>query len=402
METEKWAAVLEGMGHSCFYFAGSSDRPAGRSRTVPEALFMHPDVRAIYEIALMERARPLNITRLVTKLKDYLKEQLVAFVRDYDIELLVAENSLTIPMNIPLGLALTEYIAESGKGVIAHHHDFYWERQRYLVNCVQDYLDMAFPPKLPSIHHVVINSLAARQLGLRTGVSALLIPNVMDFDHPPSLPDDYTRQLRQDLGVTPDEYLFLQPTRVVQRKGIEHAIELSRRVGANAHLVISHASGDERDDYERRVREYAQLMEVPVSFVADLIRPQRGWTPDGRKVYSLSDVFVQADLVTYPSTIEGFGNAFLEAIYFRRPIVVNDYSIFDVDIKPKGFKVIEFAGYITEDTVSQARRVLEDPELSAQIVDHNYKLGKRHYSFSVLERLLQTLLGNIFGENNAG
>ena len=35
-----------------------------------------------------------------------------------------------------------------------------------------------------------------------------------------------------------------------------------------------------------------------------------------------------ADLVTYPSTFEGFGNAFLEAIYYCRPIVVNTYSIY--------------------------------------------------------------------------
>ena len=40
-------------------------------------------------------------------------------------------------------------------------------------------------------------------------------------------------------------------------------------------------------------------------------------------------------------------------MYYRCPIVVNNYSTFEVDIKPRGFRVIEFDGYITEATVAQ-------------------------------------------------
>lgn len=399
LETEKWATVLERLGHTCFFFAGSSDQPAERSRIVPEALFLHPDVRHIYDIALTQRVRPPEITRLILQLEDHLKQQIGEFIRDFEIDLLIPQNALAIPMNIPLGIALTEFIAETGFPTIAHHHDFYWERQRYLVNCVSDYLAMAFPPGLPFIQHVAINSLAAAQLSLRTGNSALVVPNVMDFDNPPSRPDEYTQDLRPVLNVEPDEKLFLQPTRVVQRKGIEHAIELTRRVGMKARLVISHASGDERDDYEQRLRDYAVLLDVPVNFVSDVIRNKRGQTSDGRKIYSLADVYSQSDLVTYPSSIEGFGNAFLEAIYFRRPIVVNDYSIYDVDIKPKGFQVIEFVGYITGETVRQTLQVLENPEMAEGMAEHNYQLGKRFYSFDVLERYLQTLISTVFGEN---
>ncbi len=79
----------------------------------------------------------------------------------FSLEALIIENALTIPINLPLGLALTEFIAETGYPVIAHHHDFYWERQRFMNNSVQDYLAAAFPPDLPSIRHVVINSVQA-------------------------------------------------------------------------------------------------------------------------------------------------------------------------------------------------------------------------------------------------
>jgi glycosyltransferase involved in cell wall biosynthesis len=397
LETRKWAQVLERLGHTCFYFAGSSDQSPERCRIVPEALFKHADIAAIYTTAFSQRVRPPETTRRIHQLKDYLKEPIRAFVRDFDIELLIIENALTIPLNIPLGLALTEFIAETAFPTIAHHHDFFWERKRFLVNCVWDYLNMAFPPHLPSIRHVVINSSAANQLALRTGISSLLIPNVMDFDHPPPPPDEYTRDVRTALGIAPDELFFLQPTRVVQRKGIEHAIELVNRLGVKARLVISHASGDEGDDYEHRVREFAALLGVPTNFVADIIRDQRGQTQDGRKIYALEDVYPYADLVTYPSDIEGFGNAFLEAIYFRRPIVVNAYSIFEIDIKPKGFRVIEFDGYITDETVQRVKEILDNPQQAQEMTTRNYELARQHYSFAILEHRLQMLIIDCFG-----
>ena len=328
-----------------------------------------------------------------------LKKELYAFIHDFGLELLVVENALTIPLNIPLGLALTELIAETNLQVIAHHHDFFWERKRFLVNCVWDYINMAFPPHLPTVHHVVINSSGGNQLALRTGISSMLIPNVMDFDIPPAAPDDFTQTVRRDLQIQPDELFFLQPTRVVPRKGIEHAIELIRLLGRKARLIVSHASGDEGYDYERHLRDYAQLIEAPVNFEAKIIQPKRGLTMDGRKIYTLADVYPWADLVTYPSDIEGFGNAFLEAIYYSRPIVVNNYSIYNIDIKPKGFRVIEFDNYITDQTVEHTRNLLEYPALIEENAEYNYNLGRRYYSFSTLERSLQTLLSQCFGED---
>ena len=422
LETSKWVTVLERLGHTCFFFAGQSDWPAARSYVAPEAFFGHhaideinhlsftedwsnqvalqrgnPEIYAIYTQAVSRHVRPRLVTQRIHELRDHLKRHLYDFARQFRVEMLIVENALSIPMNIPLGLALTEFIIETGIPAIAHHHDFYWERERFLVNCVPDYLSMAFPPLLPTVRHVVINSIAAHELSLRTGISAMVVPNVMDFDQPPPAPDEYAREIRSALGVQPDEKFFLQPTRVVQRKGIEHAIELTRRIGLQARLVISHASGDEGDDYEQRVRAYAQLLNVAVSFEAELIRDARSQTA-GRKIYQLADAYQHADLITYPSSMEGFGNAFLEAMYYGRPIVVNSYSTYEVDIKPRGFHVIEFDGYVTDATLEQTRRVLIDTELTARQAQENYQLARRYFSYTVLQRRLQMLLTDCFGE----
>jgi mannosylglucosylglycerate synthase len=399
LETEKWTRVLSRLGHQCFFFAGLSDRPAELSYVVPEAHFSHPVILKTYDGAFSNRNRPPELTREIRDLGDYLKKHLYEFIKKFDIHILLVENALAIPLNLPLGIALTEFIAETGIHTIAHHHDLYWERSRFLVNCVWDYLDMAFPPRLPNVRHIVINSPAATQLSFRRGISARLIPNVMDFDNPPPPPDEYASTLKADLHIEQDEYFFLQPTRIVQRKGIEHAIELVRRLPLRARLVISHASGDEGDAYEKHLRTFSQLLGISTIFVSDIIGDQRGLKPDGRKIYSLWDVYPFADIVTYPSLLEGFGNAFLETVYFRRPIVVNDYTIYALDIKPKGFRAIELDGFVTDEAVAEVEQILRKPTLAAEMADHNYQLAKRFYSFTFLEHQLQSLLQSFTGED---
>jgi glycosyltransferase involved in cell wall biosynthesis len=198
--------------------------------------------------------------------------------------------------------------------------------------------------------------------------------------------------VRKDLGIEPGQYFFLQPTRPVQRKGIEYALELVRRLGENAKLVISHAGGDEGSEYEQHVKIIADLLEVQVNFVSDIIKPERGTTDDGRKIYSLEDVYSQADLITIPSLLEGFGNAFLEAVYFRRPIFINNYTIYAIDIRPKGFKAAEFTGFVNEKTIEHVRKILKDRSFTEEITEHNYQLAKKYYSYTVLEQQLQMLL----------
>jgi mannosylglucosylglycerate synthase len=399
LEAQKWARVLARLGHRCFYFAGLCDQDPNLSYVVPEAHFAHPTTARVLAAAFQSSSRPRSLTDEIRNLSEYLKDHLYQFVKRFDLDLLLIENALSIPLNIPLGLALTELLIETGIPAIAHHHDLYWERRRFLVNCVWDYLDMCFPPRLPHVRHVVINSPAAAQLSYRRGISAHLIPNVMDFDSPAPKPDDYASTVRPDLGIKPDEYFFLQPTRVVWRKGIEHSIELVRRLRLPARLVISHETGDEGDAYEQHLRTFSDLLAVPTSFNSDIISDRRGTTADGRKIYALWDVYPFADMITFPSLIEGFGNAFLESVYFRKPIVVNDYTIYAIDIKPKGFRAIELDGFVTDEAVARVEKVLETPSIAVEMTNHNYELARRFYSFAFLEQQLRGLLQSFTGED---
>jgi glycosyltransferase involved in cell wall biosynthesis len=391
LETYKWHQVLERNGYECYFFAGELDTPQERSFLEPRAHFEDPEMLEIHSACFGKTTRKASLSARIQELKDYLKSRLYEFCDHFDIDLLIPENALAIPMNIPLGWAITELIAERGMPAVAHHHDFSWERKRFLINAVDDYLQCSFPPNLRSLRHVVINSAASRQLSYRRGLSNVIIPNVFDFASPP-LPPPNGKLFREELGFEDNDLLVLQPTRIVPRKWIERAIELVSLLKLKRpRLVVSHESGDEGDLYAQRVLEYAQRLGVEVVCIAENIGSAHCFRARSDRKYTMDDIYQNADLVTYPSGYEGFGNAFLEAIYFKKPIVVNRYSIFVEDIEPCGFHVIPFESFVTQEIVDRIKLFLE-PENLNDAADNNYKIGERHFSYEVLAKKLLLLI----------
>jgi glycosyltransferase involved in cell wall biosynthesis len=401
LEASKWATVFQQGGHHNFWFAGMLDRKPERSFLVPEAFFHYEKNQWINERIIGRERRDSTVTDAIYDLKSYLKKQLKEFIQAFSIDLLVAENILTIPMHIPLGIALTEIIAETQIPTIAHHHDFYWERTRFAVNAVGDYLRMAFPPLLSNIQHVVINSGAQEELALRTGISAVIIPNVQDFENPPLLDEKQTEAFWRSIGLQSDDVMILQPTRIIQRKGIEHAVELVEELRDPRYkLVISHETGDEGFEYAEWLKDDAKQRGVDLRLVNIHMSDPMNPDVNHRDKHSLWDIYPHADFITYPSLYEGFGNAFLEAVYFKKPLLINRYATFVRDIEPKGFDLVEMDGYLTHQTVQKVKEILESPQRCQKMVNTNYGIASRHYSYAVLRRWLNIILTNFFGVNN--
>jgi glycosyltransferase involved in cell wall biosynthesis len=397
LEAAKCAGVFKRNGHACFWFAGLLDRDPANSFLIPEAAFQHEKNQWIDRQIFGQKRRDSLVTDAIHELKDYLKKQLYEFIRQFKIELIIAENVLSIPMHLALGIALTEILAETQLPTIAHHHEFYWERPRFLVNAVGDYLQMAFPPNLTNIAHVVTNSAAQEELALRTGISSTIIPNVQDFENPPVIDLNQKRKLRETLGLKPDDIMILQPTFIIPRKGIEHAIQLVEELkDPRCKLVISHEAEREGIEYAGWLREDARAKGVDLRIVnASISDPILRDNVDSR--ISLWDVYPHADFITYPSLYEGFGNAFLEAVYFKKPLLINRYATFVRDIEPKGFDLIVMDGYLTRKTVAQVKEVLASPERRHKMVNTNYEVAARHYSYAVLQKCAGTILTSFFG-----
>ena len=398
LESAKWAEVLWEDRHISYWYSGQSDRDPDISFVVPEAYFGFPENKWINERIWGTGFRDRFISARIRELADYLKTTIYRFVKKYDIDIVIPQNCLAIPMHLPLGIALTEFLSETQIPAIAHHHDFFWERTRFSVNSVPEYLDMSFPPKFGNMRNVVINQEAQEQLALRKGLSSLVIPNVFDFDNPPDQVDDYSSDVREELGLSKDDFFILQPTRVVPRKGIEQAIKLvSLLKDPRCKLVISHEAGDEGYEYLGMLEQLAKEEGVDMRVVADRVGEVRQRDSEGRKIYTLWDLYLHADFVTYPSLYEGFGNALLEAIYFRKPVLINRYSIFVRDIEPKGFRLLTMNGFVTSSVAERVRQILLDSELRRDIVDHNYEVARQFYSYSVVRSNLRAFIASLTG-----
>lgn len=391
-ESLKWEVILRRMGHETRLCAGEVPRGREDERVIPAMHFSDPAAAAVSAAAFDPASDPEAVRREVRRLADALLPQLAAWVNDEGIEALVVENAWAIPMHLPLGVALARLVRELELPTIGHHHDYAWERERFGGCVVPEVIEEAFPPDLPSVRHVSINSLAAAELKRRRGVDSVLIPNAYEFEVPPPARDDYSRSLRSELGMGTHNLLVVQPTRVVPRKGIELAIELVHLLeDPRAHLLITSPAGDEGLEYLSQLHVQADRLGVDLRYAADRFAHER-WHHGDRRIFAVTDSYLEADLITFPSLYEGFGNALVESVYFGKPLVVNRYSVYDADIRPLGFRFVEIDGAITDVTVRDVRDLVHDEQRRADDAAHNYATARQHLGFTMLRERLAAVI----------
>jgi glycosyltransferase involved in cell wall biosynthesis len=379
LEAAKVADALRDDGHEFAWFAGELGQEFRPGLEVPAAHFASDENRQLEAACFGGEAGQDWVASVIAQRAGRLESELDRFATDFGIEMLVVQNAMAIPMQLPLGVALANMIERRTMPAIAHHHDFGWERARFADCAVPDVLAAAFPPIAPNIAHVVINQDARDALRARRGVDSVVLPNVMNFAEPP--PPGDGAHYREEAGLSPSDIVLLQPTRVIPRKGIELTIRLAHALGdPQVKVVVSHPD-DRVDAYWAALVALADELEVDLRLA-----------PAGRVASSLPDAYAASDLVCFPSLYEGFGNALLEAFYYRRPVFVNRYPVYARDIAPTGVVCIEVDGEVTSDTAATAAAWLEDPSRAAAAVDRNYEVGREHFSYRVVRDRLQPLL----------
>jgi len=126
---------------------------------------------------------------------------------------------------------------------------------------------------------------------------------------------------------------------------------------------------------------------------------------NGVKCYSLWDAYAHADLVTYPSVLEGWGNQFLEAIFAKKPVVVYEYPVYVSDLKDKGFEVITLGDThkvdsdglvivdknIIQQAAIEAIDILVDSKKREKITKKNFAICDQYFSYQSLGKILEKL-----------
>jgi len=135
------------------------------------------------------------------------------------------------------------------------------------------------------------------------------------------------------------------------------------------------------------------MMGVSLELIDHLMDDERKQV-NGKKTYSLADAYLNADLVTYPSLYEGFGNALIEAVYYKRPVVANRYPVYNCDIRPLGFQFIELDGFVDDRAVDQAIQVIQHAKDIKEMVERNFAIASKHFSLEMLETKLSQVLAS--------
>lgn len=397
LEAHKMREVLERRGHEVLYCAGELDPGAG-GHLVPEMHFTDAVAEELGARAFAGGEPAPELDAAIAHRAAEILARLEDVVRVVRPALLVVQNAWAIPMQLPLAVALARLVDDTGLPTLAHNHDYWWERDRFARCRVQPLLERFFPHHGSHVAHLSINSAAAEQLERRRGIASRVLPNVLDFEAGPPTAAGSAADFREAIGVAPTRPLLLQPTRVVPRKGIELAIELAARL-ADLHpaLVITHDAGDEGHEYLRRLRALADERGVDLLHVADRVSEHRGDT-EGGAAFSLWDAYRAADLVTYPSLYEGFGNALLEAVWLRRPLLVNRYEVYARDLANRGFDFVELDGTVDDRAEARARALLpprRDAARIRELTEHNYGVAREHFDYRALARVLAEALAQL-------
>jgi mannosylglucosylglycerate synthase len=315
----QWASALQRLGMRVRMVAGDGD----------------PDVR-VPGLAL-DAARPPSQLALGAALDD--------------VDVVVADNICSLPMNIAAGEAVAKYLR--GRPAVLRHHDLPWERERYA--------DITtWPPDDPEWRHVTVNELARRSLAARRGIAATTIYHGFSEERCPQ----QREPARAALGVG-SELLILQPTRAIPRKNIDVGLAFAEELGATFWLT-----GPAEDGYADELARLLERARVPV----------RRRLPDG---VSVAAAYAACDAVVLPSSWEGFGLPLIEAALHRKPLAVADFAV-AAELRAFGFR------WFPADDPAQLGAWLADPDPA--LLDANQKIAEEHFGIDALARRLEWLL----------
>jgi glycosyltransferase involved in cell wall biosynthesis len=389
LEAERWKIILERMGHQVTMIAGELDRPG---YLLPNIHFTRPHIHELHEAALWHNSPYSKHYQELRTYADDIAKHLYEFFYLMKFDHLIIANALSLPIHFTLAPALLANIIHHHLPTTSRNHDFWWERPRYHnLRSWRKYFTRYFPPQANGlIQHVTINKIAQKDLKTRTGIDSTVIGDSFDFDAHHKL-DSFNRLWRQDFGLKPNDIVFLQATRIIPRKQIELAIDLVHKLkDQRIVLVLAGYSGDEGNGYESQLKQLIQRSGIRSLFIGDQVTARRS-IKHGRRYYTLWDCFLNADFVTYPSSFEGFGNQFIEAIFFKKPVFVNRYDVYKTDLEPLGFATVAIDGQVTDQAVSDVKHLLSHPGKVKSMVNNNFNIARNHFSFTAAQKKLQHL-----------
>lgn len=388
VEAEKWISVFEQWGCEVHRVAGQIPGAGERDHIITELNFLDPQVESFTLKSFDPGQDRDGIDNEYALLEAEIEQHLVPVLDKIAPEIAIVENVFSLPLNLPFTMVLCRYLQEENIPCIAVHHDFYWQDPKLGKCLFEELLSSHFPPSLPRIRHVTINERTREELYRRTGVSATRIRNCFDFDEPRER-DGFNSGMRDELGMNGEDVMFLQPTRAIERKGIGLSIkfveEYAAASGKTARLVVT---GPCEQGYEQKFGRLCRNSRAQVLHIPNWLGSCRNH-PGAISSYDVRDAYAVCDMVTFPSSREGFGNPVLESVVQRKPLLVADYPVLE-ELREYGFQFLP----LDDRAVDRAVKMMEYPQLMEEMADRNFEIGRKHFSLDNLREELTELVAS--------
>lgn len=432
LEIEKRAKILTELGAKVSYITGFDGLKRDRAYCIPELdaeagynRFLRDQCfgeRDFDESTMLAFYYPLE-WKIYTKLREAFKQLCP--------DLVFVHNMFSHGCNLAASTALLKVLDRFETPTVAVHHDFWYERDRLReprYDFIQEILG-GLPAKREYIRkHQVINSFAAEETLRRRGIRAETIGDYFDFQQPVPQVDAYNADLRDRLGIRGNDLVIVHATRITGHKVIENAFmfahELEQRIRAAAPFTLAGKAltpdsrvvvllpnyvEPEAKEYFRLLKNYQQRLNVHALWASDHFLPERRQV-DGKKIYSFWDSYLFADLVTYTSVQEGFGNQLLEAVYFRKLPVILEYPVFEKDLRDEGYGYVSLGSsreLTTRDglrltspdavhaAVEQTIDLLQNARGHEQLVTTNVEIAHVHHDVENLRQDLRGLVAEV-------
>jgi glycosyltransferase involved in cell wall biosynthesis len=432
LEIEAWKNILISTGAKIKLISGPIN--FGADYIIPDLeQQLNPEIYTIDE----ESFNGLSVFKSHNELKNkILKKQKIIenelnnIIKKTKPDYLIVSNIFSVGENIPAAGALAKAIVKTNLKTLAVHHDFYWEEVRYknpTSDFIKNQLDTYFPFIHPLIKHCTINSIAQRTLKKKKQINPTIFYDTIDYKAKPWAKKKKVIKLLKKHDISVNDLFVLQATRIIRRKNIELSIdfvaELNKRKDQiifdnrskkfnpkkNRIVLVLAGYAEKRDSwYLEKLIRYAAEKKVSLRFIGNDIYGAASDIETGQQIYELWDIYPFADIITYPSCYEGFGNQFLEATFAKKPVVIYEYPVFKTDIKPKGFEIISLGNKVSinnnglvnipENTMDYAIkktiRILNNEEKYQKMVNKNFKVGKNNFSYEETLKLFKSLLSD--------
>ncbi len=431
LEIEKREQILKEHGFNVKLIAGP--RSKGADYVIKELEWDDGVVPIVKENGFIHFRRwdleDIEIKRKIRKLSNAIEKELTRIQRKEKFDLVLIHNIFSFGGHIAAARGFLNWIEKFKLKTIATHHDFFWERREFHLprnSYLKKYIDKYMPPKSEYIKHVVINSITQHELKKRSGIRAEILPDTFDFEQKEWRKDKFNKDFLKQFDIGQNDLVILQATRIIPRKGIETAIDfanvlqenISKLRGkklyngkklnsrSNVILIMAGYTEDEKRDYLFKLKTKAFDERVRVRFVSEHIKAERHYN-GGVKTLSLWDAYVYADLITFPSIWEGWGNQLIEAVFAKKPFVIFEYPVFKKDIVKEKYNLISLGDKIRKNdktglyqipqknmdkAVRKTIKWLTDKNLNKKL-EKNFGIGKKYHGYKVIEDFLFKKMG---------